>query len=186
MQIRLRRTGHVPATTTLLVLALLVAAPRPASASCAEMPPLDRAIANSPIVFVGTVTAIQDGFLAQFTVEEIWAGGDLREVTVQTGEGPGTVSSVDRSFEVGERYLVLPHADGARLRDNSCSATQPWTDELAAFRPVDARTVEADAGPSVDGSPSGGGDGIPMGLAVLAAGILLVGGIGAAVIRRSR
>ncbi|HYI65543.1 MAG TPA: hypothetical protein VEW95_01310 [Candidatus Limnocylindrales bacterium] len=61
-------------------------------------------------------------------------------------EGP---SEDDRTWAVGTTYLVVPHVDGPVLRDHICTATTPWTDDLAILRPADARMVTAPARPPV-------------------------------------
>lgn len=143
-----------PCLAAALAAVLVLGDPGPAMASCAVPPPLPEAIAAAQLVFVGTVDAVRDETIAHFRVEEIWVGPDLTEVTIHGGEGGGTVTSVDRSFVAGQRYLVLPYADGATLRDNACTNTQVWTDELAELRPADARTVDP---ATADGSPEPAG-----------------------------
>ena len=173
MSTRLRRAAAliVAATAALVVLAGI----EPAAADCVEPPPLDQAVADAPIVFVGTAVEVDGGSTARFRVEEVGAGPDLRDVVIRGGEGGGVVTSVDRSFVEGERYLVLPYADGADLRDNSCTSTQLWSEDLAALRPADARTVEAatEGAESATADPSST---LPWALAGLAAAGLLVGG----------
>lgn len=169
---RIRRAAALIAVSAAALV--ILAGIEPASASCAMPPPLDEAVAAAPIAFVGTATDVRDGTIAHFAVEEIWAGPDLVEVTVHGGEGGGAVTSVDRSFLRGERYLVLPYTDGAELRDNSCTSTQVWTEELARLRPADARTVDAT---TVEGEPAGSdGSSLPWILAAIGAGVVLLAG----------
>lgn len=149
MPTRVRRTIAL-VTVGAAALVVLAGTP-PAAASCAEPPPLEDALADAPIAFLGTAVDVQEGTLARFQVHEVWSGPELIEVTVRGGEGAGITTSVDRTFVEGERYLVLPYADGADLRDNACTRTQVWDDDLARFRPADARTVDASAG---EGEPA--------------------------------
>lgn len=173
MSTRVRRAAAliVAAAAALAVLA----GTEPAAADCVEPPPLAQAVADAPIVFVGTAVEVDGGSTARFQVEEVWAGPDLRDVVVRGGEGGGVVTSVDRSFVEGERYLVLPYADGADLRDNSCTSTQVWSEDLAALRPADARTVGATTDDAASADPDGSSV-LPLALAGLAATGLLVGG----------
>ena len=181
-----RRTAGLTALTVAALVTLTGI--EPASASCAMPPPLEEAVAAAPIAFVGTAEDVRDGTVARFRVEEVWAGPDLVEVTIHGGPGGGAVTSVDRSFEEGERYLVLPYADGAELRDNSCTSTQVWSEELAELRPADARMVDATA---VEGQPAyprpddGRSSGLPLALATLAAVVLVAGGAWG-LVRRNR
>jgi len=131
----------------------LVQAPA-ALASCALPEPIDRVIANSEVVIVGTVTALaNDGRWAKVSVEEIWEGGPLPAIVeVRGGPEPGTASSVDRTFAQG-RYLFTLFRDGAILSDNACSGTTAWVDDLGAFRPADwagPDRAEADTPSGVD------------------------------------
>lgn len=183
------RTRRSAALIVVSAAALVVlAGVGPASASCAMPPPLEEAVAAAPIAFVGTAEDVRDGTIARFRVEEIWAGPELVEVTIHGGEGEGAATSVDRSFREGERYLVLPHTVGADLRDNSCSSTQEWTEELAQHRPAEARMVDPAAvgSEATDREPMEvGASGLPLVLVTVAAAVLLaVGAWG--LVRRAR
>lgn len=175
-------------TATLLILlaaalAVLATTPRPALASCISPPPLDEAIAQAPMVFVGTVEAVEHGGgVATFAVEEVWVGDDLTRVTVHGAQEPGAVTSIDRTFMAGERYLVFPMPEGSVLKDNSCTSTQVWSEELAAFRPADARTVDAGAAPGDAEESSTGG--APWALVGALAALVVVGGATGIVLRR--
>jgi hypothetical protein len=120
-----------------------------ASASCAPLPPLRKSLAAAEVVFVGTVAGVDyDGRLARFRVEEVWKGEVGGSVLVNGGpsledleqakrEGLGIATSVDRTFELGVRYLVVPHdVSQDVLADSSCSATQPYASDLDRFRPA--------------------------------------------------
>lgn len=123
-----------------------------ARADCSAPPPLKKALASAQIAFVGTVTGLEhDGRTATFRVEEVWKGGVVGETLVVNGgpalaelekaerEGNMVATSVDRTYEAGVRYLVVPYdASGAVLKDNACSSTQPYTSELDRFRPAGA------------------------------------------------
>jgi hypothetical protein len=138
-----RRAGALaPAIAPLVALILFgagaVLAPPPALASCAGVPlPPDEAVFFGDVVFVGTVLRTEnEGRWATVRVEERWKGSaDLAEtIVVRGGPGPGTATSVDRTYAPG-RYLFIVERAAGEVRDSACGSTQPWTDELAALRP---------------------------------------------------
>jgi hypothetical protein len=112
-------------------------------ASCAQAPALQEQIAASPLVFVGAVAFTSDNDrVARVRVESIWKGPDLNAYVDVHGSpvsGWFTFSSVDRTFRTGERDIFVLFSDRQPLQDNSCSATQPYTSEVAAFVPTNAR-----------------------------------------------
>ncbi len=125
---------------TLAVGTLLgtAAAPRPVAASCAPTVSLEEALLFADTVFVGSVTQLaNNNRWATVRVEERWTGArDLGDtVQVRGGPEPGTASSVDRVFAPG-RYLFVVTRGPGYLEDNGCSATTPWSDDLAALRPA--------------------------------------------------
>ena len=168
-----------------------------AEASCIQPPPLDQAIAQADVVFVGTVQDIDHGGLtATFHVEEMWKGTVGETVVVHGGpgiaaledaarKGQGVATSVDRTYTAGTRYLVLPHgkADGVLL-DNICSSTQPYTDELDSYRPSAAQPPGGGE-PVRETSPVNDGGRGPLAWALVALLAALGAGL-AIVIARSR
>jgi hypothetical protein len=112
-------------------------------ASCAQAPALQEQIAASPLVFVGTVAFTSDNDrVARVRVESIWKGPDLPTYVDVHGSpvsGWFTFSSVDRTFRTGERDIFVLFSYRQPLQDNSCSATQPYTSEVAAFAPTNAK-----------------------------------------------
>ena len=143
------------------------------------IPTVREAMGTADIVFVGTVSATaQNNAWATVSIEEVWKGPDLPAVfEVRGGPGGNTVTSVDRAFEVGTRYLFVPFGmEDTFASDNSCSATQPWDESLAALRPADAR------GP-IGGPPPAPapfdllGAVLPFGVALLVAGVLVAVGL---------
>lgn len=153
------------------VSALLSVAPAAADCMIDERP-VEQQIADAEIVFVGTVADLQFETTAQFQVEEVWKGTVPADAVVLGGPGePGVVTSVDRFWTVGQRYLVFPQAEGGQLRDNSCTPTREWTEDLAAARPADVTTPQASAPAETDRTP----------LIVAAVAVLLVGAVGATV-----
>ena len=155
----------------------LFAAPSVALADCMAPPAFEEAVKTADIALVGTVTETVNGNRwATISVEEIWRGPDLpATLLLKGGPDANAASSVDRSFEVGLRYVFFPYVADAEplpgvaaggLADNSCTSTQAWDDSMAAFRPADARTGEV----------SNGGDAqaIDLGFIVGIGGVLLV------------
>jgi hypothetical protein len=141
---------------SLMAVGALLASPGTALADCMPPPPIEVAVETAEIVFVGTVTETAQGNRwASVAVEEIWRGPDLEaSVVVKGGPAGNMATSVDRYFEAGVRYLFFPYADQEQggLADNSCSSTQPWTEDMAKLRPADARTpVEGPGEPSAGG-----------------------------------
>ena len=173
--IALRRL-HLAAMPVLLALWLSV--PAVASASCAMPIPIEEAIRSAEVVITGTVTATEnDGRWATVEVHEIWKGPDLpATVIIRGGPGPGSASSIDRTFTAGARYLFVASLDGqGGLSDNACSATTEMAAADNALRPADFRTPAP-----ADPAPAGvdlGGLVAPIGVALLVAVALLGAGL---------
>ena len=90
-----------------------------AYASCA-LPPV-----QSPHAFTGTVLSVEsDGRVATVRAD------DGRTVTVIGGPGePNTMTSVDRTYQVGVRYEFHPLNGRSPYRDNACTATHKLNDQ---------------------------------------------------------
>jgi hypothetical protein len=160
----------------ILAASLLLAAPGVALADCMMPPPIEQAIQQAEMVFVGTVSATSNrNTWAEVAVEEVWKGPDQQAtVVVRGGPAGNAATSVDRTFEVGVKYVFFPYLDAAALTDNSCTSTTPWSDGLAALRPSDARK------PLAAETASGGFATdwiVPVGLAIVVFGGLLVVGL---------
>jgi hypothetical protein len=129
----------------LLATVAFVAGAAGAQASCAAPPSVRDQAASSPLVFVGTVTFTSDNDrMARVKVESIWRGPELPAYVDVHGSpvsGLSTASSVDRKYNAGTRYLFVLFSADRPLQDNSCSATQVYTSELAALAPPDARSA---------------------------------------------
>ncbi len=173
----LRRLRAIVAVSVVATAALF-AAPSIAVADCMGPPAFDEAVKTADIILVGTVTeTINGNRWATVAVEEIWRGPDV-PATLQIKGGPdaNAASSVDRAFEVGQRYVFFPYIEAdteplpgvaaGGLADNSCTSTQIWDDSMAAFRPADARTGEV--------SNEGDIQSIDLGFIVGIGGVLLV------------
>lgn len=148
-----------------------LAFPAIARADCQPASSVEEALAAAEIAFVGTVVAAVEGeSRAGFSVEEVWVG-DLPAATEVRGLRDAGLSEDDRRWTLGVRYLVIPYVDRGVLRDNICSATVEWRDELAALRPPGAQSPEE--------GPSGSDDGIPGAVLAVAAavGVLIVVGL---------
>ena len=124
----IRHTRWLAAIGVLLVAAL----PGAATASCAVPVPVPEAariaegVRNAEVVIVGTVGSTENqGRSATIVVEEIWKGRDLPSIVVVQGAQAGNaVTSGDRMFETGMRYLfTLAVDENGELIDNACSAT---------------------------------------------------------------
>lgn len=157
-------------------LLVLLAAPGGATASCVMLPGgIEEQWQTSDVVFVGTVTATENmDRRALVDVEEIWKGGDLpAEVVVHGGpDDPGTMSSVDRTYIAGTRYVFAVMLVDGELQDNGCSGTVDASSiDLDAMRPTDTRE------PTTGDSGAGGID-----LAGLAGPGLILGVIGGLVV----
>jgi hypothetical protein len=124
-----------------LVTSLLLGSVAPAAASCVMPPPIEEAVQNADLAFVGTVTGLaNDGRWATVAVAEVWIGPDLPPIVeVRGGPDPGTFSSVDRAFVARTTYLFLPSISEGAIHDSSCSSTTEWTADLARLRPATAR-----------------------------------------------
>jgi hypothetical protein len=167
----------------LVALALVVASGERVAASCAMPPPLPDHVAMADAVFVGTVRHVtSEARTATVEVQEIWRGPDLPASVVVRGglDEDGVTTSADRSFEVGIRYLFAVAANGGRLEDHACTATQPWTDELAALRPDDPREPL----PSADGSADVLGIAVPTPPLIALLVVIAVGVAGTLAFRR--
>jgi hypothetical protein len=114
------------------------------TAACPLMMLDARMLASADVAFVGIVQGV-DQRVARISVIEVWRGPDLpAQVDLVVGDGqPPGLSTGDRTFEVGMRYLFVPYRYPDGLQDSVCSLTQPWTPELAAVRPAGARPPTA-------------------------------------------
>jgi hypothetical protein len=125
-----------------------------ARASCVVSPPLGEAVRAGEVVFVGTVTRVDNGGRwATVRVEERWRSVAPLPDVVEVRGGPeaGAATSVDRVYAPG-RFLFVVAPGPGYLADNACTATRPWSNDLAVLRPTGvqpAPEVVADAPPSL-------------------------------------
>lgn len=178
--LRALRVGPALASIALLIF---LAMPGTAFADCMAPPPVEEAVKSAEIVFVGTVTATTNrGTWANVSIEEVWRGPDQpASVVVHGGPGGNAATSVDRSFEVGVKYLFFPYTDAqVGLADNSCTSTQPWADALVGLRPADVRQPTGEPAPAAGFDFSGVVG--PLIVAIVVGGLLL----GVAMLARGR
>lgn len=154
-----------------LAVAITALLPGSASADCQPPASIEAALAAAPVVFVGTVTGTLGVSGARLEVVEVWKGSLPGAIEVR-GMADGVLLEDDRSWQVGQRYLVVPRVSGGILRDDICTATTPWRDELAILRPASVR------------AGGGGGSGVS-GAVLVAVGVLAVLAISAFAFRRA-
>jgi hypothetical protein len=107
----------------LSLAALLV--PGGVSASCMQLPPGTTPWDGADAVFVGTVTSVANNARwATVRVEEVWVGPDQPvEVVVRGGPEGNVATSVDRTYNVGARYVFGVAIVDGELTDSACSGT---------------------------------------------------------------
>ncbi len=129
-----------------------------AHASCVVPPPIEQAIEEAQVVFVGTVVDLgADERQAIVEVESVWKGeGVATVVAVDGGFDPNGATSVDRHFEPGVRYIFFPTTEEVPFLDAACTSTQQVTADIEALRPESA-TNPVD-GETVTFGPTGAGD----------------------------
>lgn len=148
-----------------LLLILIIGLASPSAASCAPPLALGDAVATSDLVVIGTVTATRSGNrIATVAVEDIWKGDSASVIEVAGGpDAANAATSVDRSYNVGTRYLFFifepaahgsPGTFGARYEDNNCSDTRPYTADLDSLRPGSAHRIETPPPTSPASNPS--------------------------------
>lgn len=147
---------------TILGIVGAIAAPSFALASCVLPPLFEVSIRRAPAVFVGTVVDLHNrDRSATVEVREVWKGpGISSQVVVHGGAAQGNAfTSVDRTFELSLEYLFVPYErNGSVFRDNACTRTTPFREELTRFRPVG--TDEPSPTPTTETPPPDVGEGI--------------------------
>ena len=123
-----------------ILLALMLAQPRPASAcSCVPPDPPPVAFTNAHAVFVGGVTAINDPtwlartlpflpivyssadpVLANFQVGDSWKGVTTTTVAIRTAVSG---ASCGYTFDVGKQYVVYAYQYNGELETSICTRT---------------------------------------------------------------
>ena len=117
-----------------------------AQASCFMPQPIQDELRSAPVVFVGTVIYTSNlDRNARVRVESVWRGPALPayvDISGSPASSPFQATDVDRKYQPGQRYLFVPSSDRPPFEDNDCTATQPYTADLAAYAPADARTPD--------------------------------------------
>jgi hypothetical protein len=145
--------GRALAVAALLVAAPLATVPS-ALADCASSVPVENAVQLGPVVFVGTVTFVEnDNRWAVVQVDERWLGADELPPSVNVHGGPeeGSSTPTDRAYQVAQQYLFVVTNQGDSFADDACSGTTPWTPDLARLRPAGVTAVApGDTGTPLD------------------------------------
>jgi hypothetical protein len=115
----------------------------PVSADCDPAGPLEEALPNAPVAFVGTAVEVVRS-MARFEIHEVWAGAVANGVEVHGMTSGVEFGEDDRRWEAGTKYLVVPFIEGQVLRDSICTATTEWSAEMELLRPEDARVISAE------------------------------------------
>ena len=155
-------------------LAVCLVAVMPVAADCDPAGPVEEALVDAPVAFVGTAVEVVRS-MARFEVHEVWAGAAATGVEVHGLTSGVEFGEDDRRWEAGTRYLVIPYVEGQVLRDSICTATTEWAPALERLRPDDARIVVAEEA----GSPVA-----PPAVALAALIIVVVAGASAIAFRR--
>ncbi len=123
----------------------------PVAADCATQATIPDALRSRDTVFVGTVYSLEnDNRWATVLVDERWhnADGIPDTVFIHGGPGPNVTGSDQRVYEA-TRYVFDVTNTGPYFEDSICTATTPWTADLAQYRPTNV----AEASGSSSGSP---------------------------------
>lgn len=170
-----RARRALAAGASVLVAAISwLSSPPPAAAACASPPDPVAAMTMADVVFVGSVAEVSDlGRVATMDVLEIWKGPDIGTPVVVNGSfsGGDVVGSNDRTYQLGQTYLVVPFGTRAPFFDEVCSATRTFTPSGGTIpgpyqQAVGAVTARVPT-PSAAAEPGGGGS----------TGPLVVGGV---------
>ena len=169
----------VVALLPFIALAVLLLVPSVADASCAGPVSVQDAVRSAPTVFVGTVTDLSSGGrVATVRVDDVWRGSEIPASVdvVGTPDLNAAATSVDRTYAAGSQYLFVPDGGGPdHFTDNSCTATRPYSGNLAALRPAGA-----------PGVPVRSASTFPLSLALIAVLVVLAGVASAVVLGRRR
>lgn len=171
-----RSTLRVARLAVAGVLALAAfSAPAGVLAKCVSPVPGQIPWADATAVFVGTVTGLASGDRwATVKVEEVWRGPDQPAEVVVRGGPEDAMTSVDRTFVLGMRYVFAVTVDGGALLDNSCSGTTPADAiDLDAVRPAEIRQPGSSAPVSTSGGLDLGGLAGPVAVVGIVGGLLL-------------
>lgn len=149
-------------------------APAAVSAKCVPQPADGVPWADADAVFVGTVTSVASGDrLATVMVEEVWQGPDQPAEVVVRGGPEDAVTSVDRAYVVGMRYVFAVTVEDGALLDNACSGTtQADAIDLDAVRPAEFRQPGSGEAVATPDGPDLGGLVGPLAVVAVVGGLL--------------
>jgi hypothetical protein len=170
------RRGLGRLLSAVAVVAVILLSPAEVLADCSPALPLEKAVVDAPVVFIGTVETVDSGgFSADVEVIGVWHGDVAERVVVDGGLEPATPAEDDRRFEPGVTYIFLPSRVDGRLVDNICSATTPWDEaSMAGLRPPEA-VAPGPVPATATGPLEGLGDLTgPIAVVAIVGGILLV------------
>lgn len=157
-----RRLGALIAVL-LAGLITLIAPPTCAACSCIVMT-FSEAAEQAEVVFVGTVTAREDGKQTEFgpgidytfAVDEVYKGSAPAEAVVRTADNSAACGF---DFDEGETYLVMASSSAAGLETNLCTGTTLAGDvaeeDLESLGPPGAPSAASPSG----GDPPAGASG---------------------------
>ena len=177
---------HQKVLAFITVVASTLAFAPGATALCGGIETPAGALASGDLGFVGVVESVTNlDRWATVHVEEVWSDDDLAEWVEVRGSiyGPTdpfgiftTISSGDKSYNPGGRYLFFPTVRDGHLFDDECSAGSPWDPSLELLRPASAH-------PPVPGGRAGVGVAWPL---VLLGATVIGGGFVLYAFRRTR
>jgi hypothetical protein len=136
--------GRALIAAAVMALAMSASAGPAFATLCTGDRSVTTSLAAGDLAFVGVVESTRNlDRWATFRVEEVWSVGDLPGVVEVRGSRAepafldlfSNVTSSDRNYEQGEKYLVFPLQEDGHLLDEICSSTQLWTAELEQMRP---------------------------------------------------
>lgn len=163
-----------------LVGAVVVLPAGAAYAQCGPTQTVGDSIARADVVFIGRVvdrsnrdrTAVMD-------VLEVWKGTGVQSKVTVSG-GPSNLSqqtTVDRTFLLGQIYLVIPANGRSPFQDSLCSGSQLWTTPTGEI-PAHLQLAAGNTAPIplIEGGSGGGGGSLsdPLGSIGVALVVLLV------------
>jgi hypothetical protein len=116
---------------TLALIATAVVGPAGAAhAQCGPPQSVEESLARTEVAFIGEVVDRSNrDRTAEMRVIEVWKGRRLpATVTVNGGPSDSTQqTAIDRTFLLGQFYLVIPANSRAPFLDSLCSGTQLWS-----------------------------------------------------------
>jgi hypothetical protein len=174
-----KRLAFLATLSLLCAVAVVALASSIADASCTGDVSVQDSVRSAPTVFVGTVLDVSNGGrVAAVRVDDVWRGRGIPASVDVVGSPDlnAAATSVDRTYAAGSQYLFVPDGGGPEhFTDNSCTAAQLYSGTLGARRPAGAPGVPVRVAAA-----------FPLVAVVVATGLVMLGGVGLAVILRGR